>query len=105
MLGLGPEDNGKKFEQMAEQELSELVFNLAMTQSNRESSNTGTKPPVAVCSELGLARLALRDTLVKGWLTAVNGQSDEASSRDFAEKEAVFAILRLALILTANVIA
>lgn len=56
---------------MSDSELSELGFNLSMNQSIRSSTTSGTLPPCVVPPALGVVRLALRDTLVKGWLTGV----------------------------------
>ena len=85
-------------------EFSELGFNLAMCQSTKESSTSGTSAPCAVPTSVGLVRLALRDTLVKGWLSAAQGLEDEHPVQPVLTQRA-YAVLKLALILTWDVVA
>lgn len=126
------EEDQATFEDLAEKELGELGFNLAMCQSSQESSTTGTKPPTAMPSpELSLIRMLLRDTLVRGWLEGVQevggvggaaaggdadthtsvgmGTSDDGffgtGSAELFTSTAVYALLKLALIMSWDVIA
>ena len=94
----------KTFDELSESEVSELGFNLSMSQSGRESTTSGTKPPCPLSADLGIVRLALRDTLVRGWLSAVQGLEDEHPPQPDLRDRA-YAVLKLALILTWDVIA
>jgi hypothetical protein len=98
------EENLHQFDMLSEQELSELGFNLAMCQASKPSTSTGTKPPVEISAGIGLVRLALRDTIVRGWLSAVR-KSDDEHPYDPSVTAPVYALLKLALILTWDIVA
>jgi hypothetical protein len=99
-----PEEDLAAFQALNESEFSELGFNLSMCQSSRDSSTSGTLPPCALPKPLGVVRMALRDTLVKGWLSAVQGADDRCPAIP-ALSERAHAVLKLALIITWDVIA
>lgn len=99
-----PEEDQAAFESLNESELSELGFNLSMCQSGRESTTSGTLPPCALPKSQGVIRMALRDTLVKGWLSAAQGVDDHCPVMPALSGRA-HAVLKLALILTWDVIA
>jgi hypothetical protein len=98
------EEDRAAFQALNESEFSELGFNLSMCQSSRDSTTSGTLPPCALPKPQGVVRMALRDTLVKGWLSAVQGVDDHCPVVP-ALSERAHAVLKLALILTWNVIA
>jgi hypothetical protein len=113
--GLCKEDNESMFNKLAEQEMSELGFNLSMVQGRegRESSSTGTKIPIELDPLSGIVRLALRDTLVKGWLRGLKPLSvsemnmmDQFDSKlEEAVYEASNILLKLSILSTSNVVA
>lgn len=98
------EEDRAAFEALNESEFSELGFNLSMCQSSRESTTSGTLPPCALPKPQGVVRMALRDTLVKGWLSAAQGAADHCPVMPALSQRA-HAVLKLALILTWDVIA
>ena len=53
--------------------LQELGRSLAMS-----ADSTGVKPPVELTPNISALRLGLRDTLVRGWLSGVQGLPDDA---------------------------
>jgi hypothetical protein len=116
--GGGAAASGTLFEESSEDEFSQLGFNLAASQASAASTSTGTQAPVEVPRPLGVVRLALRHTLVKGWLTAAqglpdapppgeaaNGQDADADTAKAAARADMYALLKLALILTWDVVA
>jgi hypothetical protein len=42
------------------------------------ADSTGVQPPVELTPEISALRLGLRDTLVRGWLSGVQGLPDDA---------------------------
>ena len=92
------------FKELIGSEYSELGFNLSMCQSSKESTTTGTLSPCALPRNLGVVRLALRDTLVNGWLGAAQGLSDNYPVQ-LELRERAYAMLKLALIMTWDVVA
>ena len=53
--------------------VQELGRSLAMS-----ADSTGVQPPVELTPEISALRLGLRDTLVRGWLSGVQGLPDDA---------------------------
>lgn len=53
--------------------VQELGRSLAMS-----ADSTGVQAPVELAPEISALRLGLRDTLVRGWLSGVQGLSDDA---------------------------
>lgn len=104
-IGLGSlEADLEMFRELSQSEHCELGFNLSMCQSSKESTTSGTLSPCVLPSPLGVVRLALRDTLVKGWLCAAKGLSDEHPVQP-ALRDRAYAVLKLALIMTWDVVA
>lgn len=75
-----------------------------MCQSSHDSTTSGTLSPCALPKPLRVVRMALRDTLVKGWLSAAQGIDDHCPVIPATSRRA-HAVLKLALILTWDVIA
>lgn len=92
------------FKELIDSEFSELGFNLSMCQSSKESTTTGTLSPCALPYDLGIVRMALRETLVNGWLGAAQGLSDNHPPQPELRNRA-YAMLKLALIMTWDVVA
>jgi hypothetical protein len=82
-----------------EQEFQELGRSLAMS-----ADSTGVRSAYPVPQALRPLRLGLRDTLVRGWLDGAAGRADRMPLL-VSDAEAVYALLKLAIIMTHDVIA
>ena len=100
-FGRGTEGDREIFEQYLAQEFQELGRSLAMS-----ADSTGVKPAVALADpSLAALRLGLRDTLVRGWLSAAQGLPDDFAPATAEKHEAAYDLLTLAAIMSADVIA
>lgn len=108
-FGLSAEENLNEFDRMREFEMNEFGFNLSICQSNAPSTTSGVKSPAPVPSELSLTRLALRDTITRAWLTSIKGKGGNYLQDPHPPRpelrEACQCLLKLALVLTSDVIA
>jgi hypothetical protein len=82
------------------QEFQELGRSLAMS-----ADSTGVQKPFELSAQMRPLRLALRDTLVRGWLTAIGGEGQGPAPLGAAEYRAVYELLALAIVMTWDVIA